>query len=249
MVVADPISPERAGMFLSMMWSEGVTEAESEVAIDAVRQVLYWLYLRHPEALIEPPIQIRPLGNWIIPALTPDGPYWGTQWYIDSSFDDDLQRVIAPVFLELVRREPWQQEAHLDLALLDQDLTDFPAPLARLRPDRYTLGTSLPGTGAVLSVHRLRQLADPTARELSLARLVRHHLGHVLGVPALTRRQNTARLGVELHCANACVMRHAHSVEELVALALEEAERGWSFCPLCTQELHSIIVQYSYEWS
>jgi hypothetical protein len=41
MVVADPISPERAGMFLSMMWSKGVTEAESEVAIDAVRQVLY----------------------------------------------------------------------------------------------------------------------------------------------------------------------------------------------------------------
>jgi hypothetical protein len=237
-------------MFLSMTWSEGVTEGESKVAIDAVRQVLHWLYLRYPEALIEPPIQIRPLGNWIIPALVPDMPYWGTQWYIDTSFDDDLQRVIAPIFLELVRREPWQrEEPHLDLALLDQDLTDFPAPLARLRPDRYTLGTSLPGTGAVLSVYRLRRISDPTARELSLARLVRHHLGHVLGVPSLTRRQATARLGVELHCANPCVMRHAHSIEELVELALEEAERGWSFCPLCTQELHSIVVQHSYEWS
>ncbi|MBC7316868.1 MAG: hypothetical protein H5T70_10650, partial [Chloroflexi bacterium] len=51
-------------MFISMTWSEGITERESRVAIDTVKQVLYWLYLRHPEALIDPPIQIRPFGNW-----------------------------------------------------------------------------------------------------------------------------------------------------------------------------------------
>ncbi|MBC7235363.1 MAG: hypothetical protein H5T69_05935 [Chloroflexi bacterium] len=237
-------------MFISMTWSEGITERESRVAIDTVKQVLYWLYLRHPEALIDPPIQIRPFGNWIIPALVPDKPYWGTQWYIDSSYDDQLQQVIAPLFLELVRREPWQQaDAHFDLALLEQDLTDFPVPLARMYPERYTLGSSLPGTGAVMSVYRLRQIQDTYIRELSLARLVRHHLGHVLGVPELTRRQATARLGLELHCTNPCVMRNAATASELTELALEEVEMGWPFCELCTQELHHVIVRYSYEWS
>ncbi len=237
-------------MFISMTWSEGVTEHESEIAVDAVKQVLYWLYLRHPSALVEPPVQIRPLGNWIIPALVPDKPYWGTQWYIDSSYDDQLGRVIAPIFLELVRREPWQQtDAHWDLALIEQDLTDFPVPLARVRPDRYTLGSSLPGTSAVMSVYRLRQFEDPMVRDLSLARLVRHHLGHVLNVPELTRQQATTRLGVELHCTNRCVMRNAATVAELAEMALEESEMGWGFCELCTRELHSMIVQHSYVWS
>ena len=235
---------------ISVSWSEGVSDQEGQVVAQTILRVLQWLYLRRPIALIDPPIQVRVFGNWIIPALVPDKPYWGTQWYVDSSYDHQLERVIAPTFLELVRREPWQRaEPHFDLALLDQDLTDFPAPLARLRPDRYSLGTSLPGTTAVMSVHRVRRLANEQVRHLSIARLVRHHLGHVLGIPELTRKDHVSRLGLEMHCTKACAMRHAGTVQQLADFALQESEMGWPFCEVCTRELHSLIVRYAYNWN
>ncbi|HHX44988.1 MAG TPA: hypothetical protein GX714_13525 [Chloroflexi bacterium] len=236
--------------FISMMWSEGVLEEESEVFAQTVDGVLKWLFLRHPRALMDPPIRIHLYGNWVIPALVPNTPYWGTQWYIDMSFDNTLQRVIAPVFLELVRQEPWQRaDPHFDLALLDQDLTDFPAPLARLRPDHYALGTSLPGTTAVMSLHRVRTLTEAHVRALALARLVRHHLGHVMGIPSFGRSASVQRRGLELHCTNRCVMRHAETVGELAALAIEEDELGWPFCELCTQDLHTVVVRQLYNWN
>ena len=236
--------------FISLTWSEGVSEQESDISTEAISQVLRWLYLRHPTVTTDPPIQIRPLGNWVIPALVPDKPYWGIQWYIDSSYNDELRKVIAPRFLELVRQEPWQRaDPHFDLTLLHQDLTDFPAPLARLRPDRYTLGSSLPGTAAILSFYRLHGLSDEYTRQLSVARLVRHHLGHVLAVPNLTRQEHVSRLGLELHCTNACVMRHAASVTQLAGFALQESEMGWPFCDLCTRELHSVIVRHAQNWN
>ena len=236
--------------FISLTWSEGVSEAESAMLMKTIEQVLKWLYLRHPMALLDPPIRVRAFGNWVIPALAPDNPYWGTQWYIDSSYNRELQRLITPVFLELVRQEPWQRlDPHFDLALLDQDLTDFPLPLAKLRPDHYSLGSSFPGTSAVMSVARLRTLADSNIRDLTLARLARHHLGHVLGVPLLTRKEQAERLGLEMHCTNVCVMRHASTVEELATLTLEESELGWSFCERCTRELHSAVVRYALNWN
>lgn len=236
--------------FISIMWSEGVSEEEARILLGAVEQVLKWLYLRQPANLFDPAIRVRAFGTWVIPALVPDKPYWGTQWYVEQSYDEEVRRVIAPVFLELVRREPWQRaEPHFDLALVDEDLTDFPAPLARLQPDHYCLGSSFPGTAAVFSLYRLRLLADERTRQLALARLTRHHLGHVLGIPQFTRQGQTKRLGLELHCVNPCVMRHAATVEELARLALEEAEMGWAFCPQCTSELHSVVAQYTYQWS
>jgi len=246
------VGPERASMgkSISVTWSEGVTDQESQTMLDTVQQVLTRLYLRIPSALADPPIQIRVFGNWVIPALLPDRPYWGTQWYIEASYDSELQRVIAPAFLELVRREPWQRlDPHFDLALLDYDLTDFPSPVARLLPGHYTLGSSFPGTTAVMSVLRIRELAQRQVRHLALARLVRHHLGHVLGVPQFTRKDHVVRLGAELHCSNDCVMRHAATVERLSDLALEESEMGWPFCELCTRELYSVVVRHSRTWN
>jgi hypothetical protein len=236
--------------FISVTWSEGVSEHESQVFVDAIDRVLKWLYLRHPDALVDPPIQVRVFGNWVIPGLLPDRPYWGTQWYIDTSLSSELGRVITPTFLELVRQEPWQRpDPHFDLALLEQDLTDFPVALARLRPDHYTLGSSLPGLAAVMSVHRLRQLDGAHTRDLALRRLVHHHLGHTFGVPSLVRSEEVARLGLEMHCTNRCAMRQASTEVELVALALEEEEMGWPFCERCTTELHSIVLRYAQNWS
>ena len=235
---------------ISIAWSEGVTEEESATLLATVQRTLRSLFLRVPAALEAPPIQVRAFGNWVIPALTPDHPYWGIQWYVDSAYDADLERVIAPSFLELVRLEPWQRaDPHLDLALLDSDLTDFPAPLAHLRRERYTVGTSLPGSAAVLSVRRIRRLASEPTQRLALARLVRHHLGHVLGVPAFERPHHTARQGLEQHCTYRCVMRGASTVEELAGLAIDEAELGWPYCPECSRELVDIVVKHAYTWN
>ena len=251
MTMTDPSGPHRhvTGR-LSLSWTEGVHEEESQLLAATIDQALKWLYLRHPDALMDPPLRVLAYGNWVIPALAPDRPYWGTQWYVEASLDPDTKRVIAPAYLELVRREPWQRiSPHLDLALLDQDLTDFPAPLARLRPDRYTLGTSFPGSMAVMSVYRVRALADSRVRDLALARLVRHHLGHVLGVPQFSRKEAVQRLGLESHCTRVCAMRHASSVEQLGMYALEEDELGWSFCETCTRGLHETIIRYQQSWN
>jgi hypothetical protein len=235
---------------ISLSWSDGVREEESGLLGQTIEKDLKSLCIRYPDALVTPPIPVRSYGNWIIPALVPDSPYWGIQWYIASSYDADAKQVIAPTYLELVRKEPWQQLLpHYDLVLLDQDLTDFPAPLARLRPDYYSLGTSFPGVAAVLSVHRVRRLSDERVRELAMIRLVRHHLGHVLGAPAFEREESIARRGMEMHCTNVCVMRHAATVEELAEYAVEEADSDWPFCPTCTRELYSVIIGHARDWN
>lgn len=235
---------------ISVIWTAGVSEQESNCLTETIQQVLRWLFMRRVAALAHPPIRVAAFGNWMIPALVPDRPYWGAQWYVDSSYDEELKRVVAPTFLELVRQEPWQRaNPHFDLALLDRDLTDFPTPLAKLRPQRYSLGASYPGTAAVMSVHRVRRLAEDSVRHLALARLVRHHLGHVLGVPQFERKQHTSRLGLETHCTNRCAMRHADTLEALARLALEEDEMGWPYCAECTRDLHSVVVRYSVNWN
>ena len=235
---------------ISLTWSAGVTDWESEVFSRAVHQTLHWLFFRHPDAFFDPPIRVETFGNWEIPAIAGREPHWGTQWYVDSAYDRDLGRVIAPVYLELVRRAPWQETTpHLDLALLEEDLTEFPAPLARQRRDHYCLGTSYPGQAAVMSVYRLRMLAEFTGRERALTRLVRHHLGHVLAIPPFERTERVRRRGLETHCTNRCAMRHPQTVAQLLAYIDDEKGMGWPFCPECTSALHSVIVAQAGNWN
>jgi hypothetical protein len=236
--------------FISVTWSEGISEREHVVLASALEHVIRWLNLRHPAAFDDPPLRIRLFGNWVIPPLVPDHPYWGTQWYINRSYDQELEQVITPVYLELVRQEPWQKmDPHYDIALMEHDLTDFPAPLARLRPEHYALSSSFPGTSAILSTRRIRLLDDEHLGDITLARLASHCLGHALGAVDFSRKADVARLGLELHCTNRCVMRHADSIEELVILSLEELEHGWAFCPACTRALLSVLVRESYVWN
>jgi hypothetical protein len=236
--------------FISVTWSEGINEWEQTVLANTLEHVIRWLNLRHLPALKDPPLRIRLFGNWMIPSLAPDHPYWGTQWYINRSYDQDLEQVITPVYLELVRQEPWQKvDPHYDIALVEHDLTDFPAPLARLRPEHYALSASFPGTSAILSTRRIHLLEDENMRQVALSRLACHCLGHALGAVDFSRKGDVARLGLELHCTNRCVMRHAASVDELVTLSLEEQEYGWTFCSTCTRALFSIMTHESYVWN
>jgi hypothetical protein len=236
---------------LSISWSESVTESESAVITEAVQFALSWLTLRYMGAVEIEPVPVRVFGYWLVPALVPDQPYWGVQWYVDTSYDATLKQIIAPTLLDLIRREPWQRaEPHFDLMVLDRDLTEFPAPLARLRPDEYAFGTSLPGTGAVISLDRLRRQISPgEMQDLALRRLVLHHLGHILGVPHPRRKADVSRRGLELHCSHWCVMRHAETLEDLTDLTVSEWNLDWPFCEVCTRDLLSVIVEHSREWN
>src|SRR5687768_6875307 len=151
---------------VSIMWAEGVTEPEARTAVQTVREllkVIYQVALKSGVAI--GPTAIRPFGTWIIPSIKQGDPYWGTHWYIDTAFDAGRQQVVARIFLELVQREPFQQQnPHFDVALLDVDLTE--------EDGAPTLASALPGTATVISVHRLREaLTDEGPRLAALKRL------------------------------------------------------------------------------
>jgi predicted Zn-dependent protease len=168
------------------------------------------------------PTAIRPFGTWIIPSIKQGDPYWGTHWYIDTALDARHQHVVAARFLELVRREPFQQQnPHFDVAVLDMELAE---------EGRAVLASALPGTATVISVHRLREaIRDERRRLEALKRLVVHNFGHVLGIE---------------DCRELCVMRHAETAEALLERMGEEKATGVLFCPECrARVLRAVMLQ------
>lgn len=231
---------------VSIMWAEGVSEAESQMVVGTIKDFLRAIYdicLRAGVSL--GPTAIRPFGTWIIPSLPRNDPYSGTHWYIDSAYDQGLGQVVAPRFLDLVKREPWQTaNPHFDIAILDRDLTDVPEKRVADAQTEFVLASALPGTATVISVHRLRELPDETLRLAALKRLVIHNFGHVLGVPTEGRVEALEISGGERHCTNLCGMRHAGSVAELVEMVTEEASAGVLLCRECRRDvLRSVLLQ------
>ena len=68
-------------------------------------------------------------------------------------------------------------------------------------------------------------------------------VGHLLAVPRFDERVHVRRRGLEMHCTNRCVMRHAETLDQLVTCALEEGAGDWGFCERCTSDLHSAILR------
>jgi hypothetical protein len=227
---------------VSIMWAAGVSEDEAQTVVGTVRDLLRVVYdICLKSGVVLGPTAIRPFGTWVIPSIPSGDPYSGTHWYVDTAYDRTLGQVVGTRFLELVKREPWQSaNPHFDVAVLDRDLTDGPEKSA----SGFVLASSLPGTATVISVHRLREIADEHERKAALRRLVIHSFGHVLDVPAPSRTEAVSTDGRERHCTNACVMRHAASPEELVALAGEERETGVLLCPECRRDvLRAAMIQ------
>jgi predicted Zn-dependent protease len=208
---------------VSIMWAEGVSETEARTAVQTVRELLKVIYdVALKAGVAIGPTAIRPFGTWIIPSIKQGDPYWGTHWYIDTALDAGRQQVVAARFLELVRREPFQQQnPHFDVAVLDMDLAE---------QGRSVLGSALPGTATVISVHRLRETIHDERRRLeALRRLVVHNFGHVLGIE---------------DCRELCVMRHADSVDALLERMAEEKATGILFCPECrSRMLRAVMLQ------
>ena len=235
--------------FVSLTWSEATAQAHSEVFVQTVNDVLQWLLLRHPGQAGHGALDVRIFGPWVIPGLMPDQPYWGTQWYVDRAFDAESGSIIAPLFLELVRHEPWQQsDPHYDLALVAESMTAYHPRLMPAETQGRCLSASIPGLAAVISTAPLVDLPPPLA-EAALARLVRHSLGHALELPSPDRTKDVERHGAERHCTNRCVMRHAENVAALISLTRDEQRLGWPYCEACTTDLHSVMVKHGHEWN
>jgi predicted Zn-dependent protease len=230
----------------SIMWAEGVQETEARLVVNTVKELVrlaHGICLKAGVGL--GPTAIRPFGTWVIPSVPAGDPYSGTHWYIDTAFDAALGQVVASRFLDLVRREPWQSaNPHFDVAILDRDLTDGPDR----RPDgpdsQFVLSSVLPGTATVISVHRLREIANEGRRLRVLRRLVVHSLGHVLDVPRRDRDTQAEWSAGEHHCTAKCIMRHGANVDQLIALAAEEDAGKIVFCNACKEDLlRSVLLQ------
>lgn len=225
---------------ISIMWSEGVRDDEAATVVQTVKDLVKLAY----DACFKAGVglsatAIRPFGTWVLPSIPAGDPYSGTQWYVDTAYDRRRGQVVASRFLELVQAEPWQAASpHFDLAVLDRDLAATPNGAG------FVLGSVLPGTAAVISVHRLREIGDGATRARALRRLVAHNFGHVLEVPSSGRVGVVEGPGRERHCTNVCAMRYAADVPELVALANEEAVAQVRLCPECTADLmRSVMLQ------
>ena len=229
---------------VSIMWAEGVTEAEARTVVSTVRDLLKAIYdICLKAGVLLGPTAIRPFGTWVIPSMPPGDPYSGTHWYIDTAYDRALGQVVAPRFLELVRNEPWQRaNPHFDVAVLDRDLAD-PARQG-VGETHFVLSSALPGTAAVISVHRLREeVPDQRRRLRALKRLVVHNFGHVLEVPS-ERGHAVETTDGDRHCTNLCVMRRADSVDSLLSAADEEDAADVLLCRDCRDDvLRSVMRQ------
>lgn len=235
--------------FLSMMWSEDVRDVEAGMAVHIVQELILDLYRRHwPMGLIFPPIGLRPFGTWMLQGVPEGSPYWGTQWYIEESYEPSVDKIVASRFLSLVEAEPWQQaDRHYDLALVAKDLIASDDVLAS-DPDSFVLGATVPGLAAVVSVHRLRRILGVQEWRSALHRLMLHFFGHVIGLPMgpYPSAGSESESESAYHCANLCVMRDAPDVGELLRLAREEEDAGIAFCQECYERLKSIIIGHHF---
>ena len=180
---------------------------------------------------------LRPLGTWHIPSVDRDTPYWSTQYYIEQSLDEISGIIDGRRFIEIIRREPWQQMgAHYDLAIVHYELSDDPVRMAD-DEDPFALSATEPNLASVISVNRVRQIGRSADRKLALARLAMHSLGHVFeAVPE--GRDNSELTWGDWHCRNeGCVMRHAATVETLLDLAHAEDEYDHSYCEDCSDAI------------
>ena len=84
-----------------------------------------------------------------------------------------------------------------------------------------------------------RRISDED-RELAVARLLRHEVGHMLGL--VDRAVDVQEL-YGLHCTNVCTMRQAVTPLRWIELAREEAEHGVQFCACCQDDLAGYAAQ------
>lgn len=234
---------------ITVLWSDGVSEAEAKVSIGAMRDFLRFLQdVAQEQDFGLAPIVLRPYGNWILKGTTGEEAYHSFRWYWESSLDEHTGQVSAATFIEIVRFEPWQQvDPHLDLALLHTELRNDIADTSGSFPS--VLAYTVPDLVAVISLRHLAQIADSDLRLKCLRSLVMHNFGLLVGLPSglkctKERRSDPTVVTGKTRtkpCAMPCIMYEAQSIDELMAVATAGEDDSPILCQLCHEVVRSIV--------
>ncbi len=230
---------------ISFQWTPGVEAWEAETIVSTiahVQEIAVVLGLRAGFSVERS--RLRPFGTWMIPQAPKDSPYWSSQWYVSQSLSEDESHVVGPRFLRVMEHEPWQQVGpHYDVAILEQDLRDEPQHNIAPQSDPHVFVSFRANLGCVVSLHRLRAIADPALRRVALRRLALHGFGRVLELPSPARTTNVDAVRGSLACQNLCAMRFAANAAQWLDLGREEHDRRAVYCRECTEDLLRHVVQ------
>lgn len=223
---------------VSVQWTRDVSLDEARIALEGIAEAfedIIRIAANHGFDLGRP--EMRPFGTWRIPGVETGSPYWSTRWYVTESLNRATGKIKGERFIDVIREEPWQKMgAHYDVALIHFDLDADQEKLSIVDGNSFALSTTEANLAAVISVLRLRELADNDEFALSLRRLAAHSVGHVIEATA-PRRPTVERSFGELHCTNLCIMRHASTVTEILRFAQEEEESDVLFCDECRSDI------------
>ena len=226
--------------FISLTWTEGVSDSEAKVLIHTIAEMVVRVGERvGPWFQTQALPAVRPFGDWVILVMPRGSAYSSADWYLGRCRTPDGQRVDGPAYLRLVELEPWQSSMpHFDVALVAEELVNAKG--------QSVLNVALPGLAAVASVHHVQRLGSQEARILGLRHLAAHALGRAVGIPLPTRLTHVASHGDDLYCANLCAMRPCTHLRDLLEYGMESVGRPTPYCDACERDLEAVFVGSHY---
>lgn len=176
------------------------------------------------------------------------GEYSNPEWYVEETLRKQKLRKNAGYGQQLVvnnvmqhfYREPWQEQPHWEVFVVNRDLTDWGGQQWL----NFVFGSTDPEFPAsVQSITRLMaEIPAGDLRNAMIRRLLRHEVGHMFGLPHSNRPNTEQKLGT--HCANVCTMRQGMSIPEWAKLTTEENNKGVHFCGDCKNDLAKVRNRY-----
>ncbi len=226
--------------FISLTWTEGISDGEAKVLIHTVAEMVIRVGERvGPWFQSQALPSVRPFGDWVILAMPHGSAYSSVDWYLNHCRTPDGKRIDGPAYLRLVEMEPWQSSTpHFDVALVAQDLADAEG--------QSVANVALPGLAAVASAHHVRKLGSQEARVLGLRHLVAHALGRAVGIPLPTRSTDVTPHGDDLYCTNLCAMRPCFHLRDLLEYSMEGMSQPNLYCDACEHDLEATFIGSHY---
>jgi hypothetical protein len=222
--------------FISLTWTEGVSDSEAKVLIHTVAEMVAGVGERVGPWLQSQALPtIRPFGDWVIQVMPPGSAYSSADWYLDHCRTPDGKGVDGPAYLRLVELEPWQSSTpHFDVALVARDLADAEG--------RSVLNVALPGLAAVASTRHVQRLSSKEAHVLGVRHLVAHVLGRAVGIPLPTRSTHVTTHGDDQYCTDLCAMRSCTRLRDLLQYGMEGIGQPGLYCDLCQRDLEAVFI-------